>query len=291
MRSCLRRRAEAMMTLAANPRRLGAQIGVVAVLHTWGQALTHHPHALRRARRRSIARRNTLDCRAAELLPSCQAARKNSFRRLFLERLQKAYDAGFLNFFGDLVDLANPASFGAPRRGHARHRLGRLCKEAFRWNPPRRARLSRSLYTPRRHCQQPLWPPSKDDQPSLSPGRIIARTAPARSWKLVPDEFIRRFLLHTLPGRLPPHPPLRLHGQWLSRRKARPVSVRSSPNGSSAPRPRLRRDRGVSSKRQPFRVPRMRRRDAHCRHSFCALQIEALQTVRHPGAIRHRGPL
>ena len=44
MRSLFAAAAEAMMTLAANPRRLGAQIGVVAVLHTWGQALTHHPH-------------------------------------------------------------------------------------------------------------------------------------------------------------------------------------------------------------------------------------------------------
>src|SRR5450631_4755334 len=97
--------AEAMMTLASNPRRLGAEIGVVAVLHTWGQALTHHPH---------------VHCVVPGGGPSPDAtrwiaSRPNFFlavrplakllRRLFLERPQKTYDAGALNFLGNLVDL------------------------------------------------------------------------------------------------------------------------------------------------------------------------------------------
>ena len=170
--------AEAMMTLAANPRRLGAQIGVVAVLHTWGQALTHHPHVhcvvpgggLSPDGTRWIAGRPNFFLAVRPLA--------KLFRRLFLERLQKAYDAGALNFFGDLVDLANPASFGSPRRGHARHRLGRLCK-SLSVEPPRRSPISVAI-----HTASPLptaaWPPSKTIT-SLSPGRIIARTAPARS--------------------------------------------------------------------------------------------------------------
>src|SRR5260370_39340609 len=103
--------AEAMTTLAANPRRLGAEIGVVAVLHTWGQALTHHPH---------------VHCVVPGGGPSPDgtrwiASRPNFFlavkplarlfRRLFLERLTAAFDAGTLNFFGDLASLAHPPAF------------------------------------------------------------------------------------------------------------------------------------------------------------------------------------
>ena len=66
---------EAMTTLAANPRRLGAKIGGLAILHTWGQALTHHPHVhCVVARRRAFARRLSMDRGARELLSGRQAA-------------------------------------------------------------------------------------------------------------------------------------------------------------------------------------------------------------------------
>ena len=85
--------AEAMTTLAANPRRLGAQIGVVAVLHTWGQTLTHHPHVhcvvpgggLSPDGTRWVAGRPNFFLAVKPL--------SRLFRRLFLERLQKAFDA------------------------------------------------------------------------------------------------------------------------------------------------------------------------------------------------------
>ena len=85
--------AEAMTTLAANPRRLGAQIGVVAVLHTWGQTLTHHPHVhcvvpgggLSPDGTRWVAGRPNFFLAVKPLA--------KLFRRLFLERLQKAFDA------------------------------------------------------------------------------------------------------------------------------------------------------------------------------------------------------
>ncbi|WP_354063183.1 MULTISPECIES: IS91 family transposase [unclassified Bradyrhizobium] len=106
--------AEAMSTLAANPRRLGAGIGVVAVLHTWGQALTHHPHV------HCVVPGGGLSPDSA---PRWIASRPNFFlavkplvrlfRRLFLERLTAAFDAGTLNFFGDLASLAEPAAFTA----------------------------------------------------------------------------------------------------------------------------------------------------------------------------------
>lgn len=104
--------AEAMPRLAANPRPLGAGIGVVAVLHTWGQALTHHPHVhcvvpgggLSPDGARWIASRPNFFLAVKPLA--------RLFRRLFLERLTAAF-AGTLNFFGDLASLAEPAAFAA----------------------------------------------------------------------------------------------------------------------------------------------------------------------------------
>src|ERR1700738_4045493 len=103
--------AEAMITLAANPRRLGAEIGGVAVLHTWGQALTHHPHVhwvvpgcgLLPDGTRWIAGRPNF---FLAIKPLSQL-----FRRRFLQRLTAAFSAGALNFFGDLAFLAEPAAF------------------------------------------------------------------------------------------------------------------------------------------------------------------------------------
>jgi len=103
--------AEAMMTLASNSRRLGAEIGVVVVLHTWGQALTHHPHVhcvvpgggLSSDGARWIAGRPNF------FLPVKPLSRL--FRRLFLEHLKAAFDAGALGFFGNLAHLAEPAAF------------------------------------------------------------------------------------------------------------------------------------------------------------------------------------
>jgi len=98
--------AEAMSTLAANPRRLGAEIGVVAVLHTWGQALTHHPHV------HCVVPGGGLSPDSAHWIasrPNFFLAVKplaRLFRRLFLERLTAAFDAGTLNFFSDLASLA-----------------------------------------------------------------------------------------------------------------------------------------------------------------------------------------
>jgi hypothetical protein len=61
--------AETLITIAADPKHLGARIGLTAVLHTWGSALTHHPHVHVRARRRHLARWTTLDLLPVRLLP------------------------------------------------------------------------------------------------------------------------------------------------------------------------------------------------------------------------------
>ncbi len=101
--------AETLRTIAADPKHLGAQIGATLVLHTWGSALTHHPHVhgivpgggLSPDGERWVA------CRPGFFLPVRVLSRL--FRRRFLEELDRAYRAGQLQFFGEHAALAEPA--------------------------------------------------------------------------------------------------------------------------------------------------------------------------------------
>ena len=103
--------AETLLTIAADPKHLGAQIGATLVLHTWGSALTHHPHVhgivpgggLSPDGERWVA------CRPGFFLPVRVLSRL--FRRRFLEELAKAHHAGQLQFFGENAALAEAARF------------------------------------------------------------------------------------------------------------------------------------------------------------------------------------
>ena len=105
--------AETLTTIAADPKHLGARIGLTAVLHTWGSALTHHPHVhvivpgggLSPDGSRWIA------CKPGFFLPVRVLSRL--FRRLFLEGLAALHAAGRLVFFGDLAPLAEQSAFDA----------------------------------------------------------------------------------------------------------------------------------------------------------------------------------
>ena len=111
----MRAAAEALMTLAA--ARLGARIGLIAVLHTWGQTLTHHPHVHCLVPGGGVALdgQRWVACRPNFLL-SVRALSK-IFRRLFLDGLEAAFRRGELGFFGELAALAEPAAFA--ERVHA----------------------------------------------------------------------------------------------------------------------------------------------------------------------------
>src|SRR5207302_3237144 len=109
----IRSAAETLLEVAADPKHLGAQTGVLAVLHTWGQNLQFHPHVhcvvpgggLSPDGARWIAGRPNF---FLAVKPLAQL-----FRRLFLERLTAAFNAGALGFFGDHASLADPAAFTA----------------------------------------------------------------------------------------------------------------------------------------------------------------------------------
>ena len=110
---------EAMTTLAANHRRLGARIGGLAILHTWGQTLTHHPHVhcVVPGGGLSLDGARWIEGRANFFLAVRPLSRL--FRRLFLERLQAAFDARGLGFFGDLAiwPIPLPSPLIWPPRG------------------------------------------------------------------------------------------------------------------------------------------------------------------------------
>ena len=105
--------AEATMTIAADPRRLGAKIGITAVLHSWGSAMTHHPHVHMIVPGGGISLDGSrwVSCRPRFFLPVRVLSRL--FRRLFLGKLLAAHQAGRLAFFGDNAALAEPRAFAA----------------------------------------------------------------------------------------------------------------------------------------------------------------------------------
>ena len=103
--------AETLLTIAADRKHLGAQIGATLVLHTWGSALTHHPHVhgivpgggLSSDGERWVA------CKPGFFLPVRVLSRL--FRRRFLEELARAHDSGRLQFFGEHAGLSDAATF------------------------------------------------------------------------------------------------------------------------------------------------------------------------------------
>src|SRR5260221_11573989 len=105
--------AETMLTIAADPKHLGARIGITSVLHSWGSAMTHHPHVHMIVPGGGISPdgQHWLSCRAGFFLPGRVLSRR--FRRLFLEKLVAAHQAGRLGFFGDHAHLADAPCFAA----------------------------------------------------------------------------------------------------------------------------------------------------------------------------------
>ena len=152
MACCSRSPPRLCCTIAADPKHLGAQIGATLVLHTWGSALTHHPHVhgivpgggLSPDGERWVA------CRPGFFLPVRVLSRL--FRRRFLEELAKAHRAGQLQFFGEYAALADASAFAdwlAPLR---EQRMGGLCQTPL-CRAGRGAGLSVPLYPPRGDLQ------------------------------------------------------------------------------------------------------------------------------------------
>jgi predicted Zn-ribbon and HTH transcriptional regulator len=190
--------AQTMLTIAADPKHLGARIGITSVLHTWGSAMTHHPHVhmIVPGGGISLDGQRWVSCRPGFFLPVRVLSRL--FRRLLLEKLVAAHQAGQLSFFGDHTDLADAQSFTAFLTPLRKVEWVVYSKRPFGGPEAVLAYLSR--YTHR---------------VAIANSRLIAfdQHGVTFKWKdyriegrdrykrmtLATDEFIRRFLIHVLP--------------------------------------------------------------------------------------------
>ncbi|MGZ3291880.1 MAG: IS91 family transposase [Xanthobacteraceae bacterium] len=190
--------AEATLTIAADPKRLGARIAITAVLHTWGSALTHHPHlhmivpggGLSADGERWIA------CRPTFFLPVRVLSRL--FRRLFLKMLVAAHAAGRLAFFGEHAVLADRAAFAVFLAPLCTSEWVVYAKKPFGGPQAVLAYLSR--YTHRIAISNRRLI-SADERGVTFKWKDYRIEGPARykTMTLPTHEFIRRFLIHVLP--------------------------------------------------------------------------------------------
>ncbi|MEM1363665.1 MAG: IS91 family transposase [Pseudomonadota bacterium] len=192
--------AETVATIAADPKRLGARVGMTGVLHTWGSALTHHPHIHMIVPGGGLSPDGTrwIGCKLGFFLHVRVLSRL--FRRLFLEGLLALHRAGHLRFFGDLTGLEDASAFAKWLAPFRKTDWVVYAKPPFGGPEAVLAYLSR--YTHRI---------------AISNHRLVSADAEtvAFKWKdyrikrgdrmkvmrLPTFEFIRRFLMHVLPDR------------------------------------------------------------------------------------------
>jgi hypothetical protein len=190
--------AETLLTIAADPKHLGARIGTTAVLHTWGSAMTHHPHVHMIVPGGGISLDGTrwVPCRPGFLLPVRVLSRL--FRRLFLAGLADAHTAGRLAFFGDLDDLRDPRTFAALLAPLRRKNWFVYAKPPFAGPEAVLAYLARYTHRVAIANSRLL---RIDDSGITFRYKDYRRDERARyrTMTLPPGEFIRRFLLHVLP--------------------------------------------------------------------------------------------
>ena len=190
--------AETLLTIAADSKHLGAQIGATLVLHTWGSALTHHPHVHGIVPGGGIAKdgERWVACRRGFFLPVRVLSRL--FRRRFVEELEKLHRAGQLQFFGEHAGLTEASAFGrwlAPLRSCE---WVVYAKRPFAGPEAVLAYLSR--YTHRVAISNRRLVAMNDEGVSFrwKDYRAKGRTR-HKTMTLAADEFMRRFLLHVLP--------------------------------------------------------------------------------------------
>ena len=199
--------AEVLQTIAADPKHLGARIGATLVLHTWGSALTHHPHVHAVVPGGGLAPdgKTWVSCRTGFFLPVRVLSRL--MRRRFLEELQRLHDSGKLNFFGVHAGLADPQAFKAWLAPLRKIEWVVYAKKPFAGPSAVLAYLSR--YTHRVAISNSRliamdergvtfkW---KDYRVKESAKGGANGKTRHKTMSLAPEEFMRRFLLHVLPG-------------------------------------------------------------------------------------------
>ena len=237
--------SETMLTIAADPKHLGARIGITSVLHSWGSAMTHHPHLHMIVPGGGLSMDDSrwISCKPNFLLPVRVLSKL--FRRLMLEKLLAAHASGQA-----AVPRLTRASGrcqgvrGVPRPAQ-QEALVRLRQAPVR-GPEGRARLSVALHPPRRH----LEPPPDRSRPAER--HVQGQGLQDRRPRPLHDDDARRRRVHPpvphprAAQRLPSHPPLRL----VRQRATAPRRSRGRANSWVWPRLRpKRRSRSIRRRR------------------------------------------
>jgi hypothetical protein len=237
--------SETLLTIAADPKHLGARIGVTAMLHTWGSAMTHHPHVHMIVPGGGIALDGSkwVACKPGFFVPVRVLSKL--FRRLMLDKLAAAHAAGKLQFFGEHAGLRDPKAFAAHFAPLRKTNWFVYAKPPFAGPEAVLAYLAR--YTHR---------------VAISNRRLVALDADGvtfrykdyrrngqeryRTMTLVPGEFIRRFLLHVLPNGF--H---RIRHYGLLASAARKANIARARELLAAPEPQTLRDATTSAAAAP----------------------------------------
>ena len=191
--------AKTLQTIAADPKHLGARLGITLVLHTWGSAMPHHPHVhgIIPGGGLSTNGQRWVSCRPGFFLPVRVLSRL--FRRLFTEDLNKAFQAGELKFFGEHQSLADEATFANWLKPMKQIEWVVYAKRPFAGPKAVLAYLSRYTHRVAIANSRLL---TLDERGVTFKWKDYRNKGQSRfkTMTLKTDEFIRRFLIHVLPS-------------------------------------------------------------------------------------------
>ena len=190
--------AETLITIAADPKHLGARIGFISVLHTWGSTLIHHPHVHMIVPGGGFSPDGSkwIPCRPRYFLTV--KVLSALFRRLFLEMLLAAHKAGRLQFFGDFAALANKSAFDRWLKPLWKRKWVVYCKRPFAG--PEQVLHYLSRYTHRvAISNRRLISADQNGVTFKYKDYRLDGSARYKRMTLATNEFIRRFLIHVLP--------------------------------------------------------------------------------------------
>jgi hypothetical protein len=238
--------SEALLMIAADPKHLGARIGVTAVLHSWGSAMTHHPHVHMIVPGGGIALDGSkwVACKPGFFLPVRVLSKL--FRRLMLEKLEAAHAVGRLTFFGEHAGPRDPKAFAAQLAPLRKTNWFVYAKPPFAGPQAVLAYLAR--YTHRVAVSNRRLVALDEDGVTFR-YKDYRRHGQQRyhTMTLVPGEFIRRFLLHVLPKGF--H---RIRHYGLLASAARRANIARARELLAAPEPPTVRDETTSAAAAPI---------------------------------------
>jgi hypothetical protein len=229
--------SETLLEIAADPQHLGARIGFLAVLHTWNQQLTEHPHihCIVPGGGLSVDRRRWIGSRPDFFLPV--RVLSALFRGKFIHQLRSLHQAGELQFPGKIRDLASPRAFRELLDGLFAKDWVVYCKPPF--GGPQQVLEYLSRYTHRVAISNDRLV-RMDNEQVVFRYRDRAHGDRLREMTLPGEEFVRRFLLHVLPDRFVR---IRSYGLLSTRSRGRDLA-------------RCRHLLGVESSQEPAREER-----------------------------------